>query len=194
MIMMRGRTYIGGNKDMRIFARTFVMLALIAGVCLPGTAKADFTLSSIGTYWSDPGGMISFNRFDTYLSGPATFSSTVGAGGAATIGYEGSFGSDGWSGVRISNILSRATGPAVTTLEWDYNFAGSFAGFPERFDINYFKDGKFVGHERYTIIAYQTYQGGFDMTQFTHAPIPPAGWLLGTGLIGLLGVRRKFTK
>jgi hypothetical protein len=164
---------------------------------------ADYTLSSIGTYWSDPDGSISFNRFDTYLSGSGTFSSTDKAGSVATIGYTGSFGGDGWRGTKISNTISQATGPDVTTLKWDYNFTGSFAGFPLRFDINYFKDGKFVGHEGYTITAYQTYQGGFDMTQYgmnmiqssvAQTPIPAAGWLLGTGLLGLIGVRRKFGK
>jgi hypothetical protein len=188
---------------MKKLVRVFTLLVLAAGICLPGIAMADYTLSSTGTYWADPGNGVVFDRFDTYFTDTSTFSAANINGNAATIGYLGSFVSDGWKGTRISDTVSRATGPATTTLIWDYNFSGSFPGFPQRFDVNYFKDSKFVGHEGYAITAYQKYQGGFDMVQYgsdmmqssvAQTPIPAAGWLLGTGLIGLIGVRRRFGK
>jgi hypothetical protein len=185
---------------MKLFARVAMLFGLLAVICLPGIAMADFTLSSIGTYWSDPGGSILFDRFETYYSGAATFSGAAVNDSAATIGYRGSFSSAGWTGEKISDTVSRAFGPAVTTLNWDYNFSGGFASLPQRFDINYFKGDTFIGHEGYSITAYQTYQGGFDKTLYAPValmaaaapvPIPAAGWLLGAGLICLVGVRRR---
>jgi hypothetical protein len=182
---------------MKRFLIAFVLLTPMFLSALPGAARAEFTLSgSTGLYWSQPGvALVSqFDRFDTYFSDSAVFSGSDVGGSAATIGYGGSFsGADGWKGIKISDTVSQALGPAVTNLNWDYYFSGSFA-YPQKFDINYFRNNIFVGHESYTITGYQAYRGGFDMVQYTHAPIPAAGWLLGTGLVGLIGIRRRLSK
>ena len=42
-----------------------------------------------------------------------------------------------------------------------------------------------------------TYAAGpenFDNLSFNQVPIPAAAWLLGSGLIGLVGIRRKFSE
>jgi len=175
-------------------SKGFILVAvLLAGlVCMPGTASADFTLSSVGTYWSQPG-TISFDRFDTYFTDTATFSNAVVLGNVATIDYNGTFNAAGWTGTKISGTVSQATGPAIVNMAWDYNFSGTFAGFPIRFDINYFKNGSFLGHEGYTIVN-QTYTGGFDQIPYAPVPIPPTVWMLGAGLMGMGLFRKRIKK
>ena len=170
-----------------------VMLCLSMLAIMPGMAAADYTLSSAGTYWASPkpgdpslapytGGVptgFAFTSFDTYFSDTATFK------GTGTIGYGGSFNlTDGWSGVILSDTKSRAMGGLTSTLKWDYSFAGTLK-WPLVFDINYFNGSDFVGHEHYSISG-QTYTGGFDKNQVV--PLPPSILLLGSGLLGLVGL------
>ena len=185
---------------MKKFRKVIMLLAVAAVICLPGMAMADYTLQA-GTnfYWSQPGS-ITFDQFDTYFSNGTTFSSAVIDGDVATIGWGGSFnGTDGWVGTKISDTLSRATGNDTSVLNWNYNFNGALpASYPLTFDINYYLDGRFVGHEGYQITAWNTYTppNGFNQVEYNSnaVPEPATMLLLGFGLVGLAGARRKFKK
>ena len=186
----------------RNLLKIVMVLALAAVVCLPGMAMADFTLSSAGTYWAAPkagdpslapyaGGVpagFSFTAFDTFFTDTTTFT------GNGTIGYGGTFNAtDGWTGTVVGAHESHASGNLATNgFKWDYIFAGSAPTFPLVFDINYFNEGTFVGHEHYSING-RAYAGGFDLNQSNAVPIPPSALLLGSGLLGLVGIgwRRK---
>lgn len=186
----------------RNLLKIFLMMALAVVVCLPGMALADFTLSSAGTYWSAPkagdpslapyvGGVpvgFSFTAFDTFFTDSTTFT------GNGTIGYGGTFNTtDGWTGTVVGAHESYASGNLATSgFTWNYIFAGSGPTFPLVFDINYFNEGTFVGHEHYSING-QVYAGGFDLNQYSAVPVPPSVLLLGSGLLGLVGLR-KFRK
>jgi hypothetical protein len=50
-----------------------------------------------------------------------------------------------------------------------------------------------VAHWTDTEFSWDRYEGTLTLTA-TAAPVPAAVWLLGTGLVGLFGVRRRFTK
>jgi hypothetical protein len=188
--------------------RMLVVVALALAICLPGMALADTTLSAaLGYGWEMPksgdpslapyaGGVPSpftITSFEVYFSDTVTFSSTVdSSGNAAIIAYGGtSFVDNNWTGNYVSGNYATASGDAISSgLKWDFNFLSTPIR-PITFDINYFNAGTFVGHEHYTFPIGGTYAGGFDMTR---VPLPPSVLLMGTGLLGLVGLawrRRK---
>ncbi len=66
--------------------------------------------------------------------------------------------------------------------------------FTDKFDGQY--PINTVGGNRYGLFAYMNVPGGLavDNTSLEVVPIPPAAWLLGSGLLGLVVIRRRVQK
>ena len=173
-----------------------MVLALVTVICLPGVALAvtDYSLGQLenagyGNGWySDPLG-ITFDQMETYFTGPNVLSTATVGGNAGTFGFATYYGGPtvaGWVGTTASNTHTSAAGPAVSNMTWDYNFAGDQPNtvFPLTITIEYFNSGKELGYEAYTFTSGSSYSGGY-----TPVPLPPSMLLLGSGLLGLVGLR-----
>jgi hypothetical protein len=180
----------GRKKMKRTLMKSLMFLALGAIISLPGVASADYTFSSItGYFWEQSISGLPFDRIDTTITGPNLFSPALdAAGNAATIDHGNNvFIAAGWKGSYLSPTESTASGPAVLNLQWDWNFAGNVPNpaLPITLRINYYSNNVLEGYELYTMGSGGSYSGDY------HAPLPPTVVLLGSGLLGLLGLRRK---
>jgi hypothetical protein len=175
----------------RTLMKSLMFLALSAVISLPGVASADYTFSLItGYFWQQSISGLPFDRIDTTITGPNLFSAAVdAAGNAATIDHGNNvFTAAGWKGSYVSGTESTASGPAVVNLQWDWNFSGNVPNpaLPITLKIDYYYNNVFEGFELYTMGSGGGYSGDYH-----HAPLPPSVLLLGSGLLGLIGLRRK---
>jgi hypothetical protein len=181
------------------FAKVLMVLALGAVICLPGMAMADFLMSDVsGWHWTDPGlypnqndPNFKYDAFNTYITGGAeTFSNAFVGTDKATV----LFNLGSWTGTYVSPTASHAQGPEQglgQTLQWNYNFvdiAPPATVFPYSIKIDYFDKGNYLGYEHYTI------NGGDAQGGFTPVPLPPSMLLMGSGLVGLVGLRGRRRK
>ena len=175
----------------RTLIKSLMVLALGAVICLPGVASADYTFFSItGYFWEQSISGLAFDRIETTITGPNLFSATEDvAHNAATIDHGNNvFIAAGWKGSYVSGTESTASGPAVVNLQWDWNFAGTVptAALPMTLRIDYYFNNVLEGYELYTMGS-----GGSFSGDYHHAPLPPSVLLMGSGLLGLIGLRRK---
>ncbi|OGR24691.1 MAG: hypothetical protein A2139_13020 [Desulfobacca sp. RBG_16_60_12] len=179
------------KKMKRTFSKSLMFLVLGAVISLPGVASADYTFFSItGYFWEQSISGLPFDRIDTTITGPNLFSAVEDtAGNAATIDHGNNvFTAAGWHGSYLSGTKSTASGPAVVNLQWDWNFAGNIPNqaLPMTLRIDYYFNNVLEGYELYTMGSSGGYSGDYQPI-----PLPPTVLLLGTGLLGLVGLRRK---
>lgn len=177
---------------MKTLVKLLMLLTLGAVICLPGMASADYTFSSItGYFWEQSISGLAFDRIDTTITGPNLFSKVEDAAhNAATIDHGNNvFINAGWKGLYVSDTQSTAFGPAVVKLQWDWNFTGNVPdkALPMTLRIDYYSNNVLEGYELYTMGSGGSYSGDYHP-----APLPPTVLLLGTALLGLIGLRRKF--
>ena len=178
---------------MKRLAKVIMLLALAAVICLPGIGLADYTTIGEPTEtgsWSqqfNESGVGLFNIIEAFSLSGNSFEPTPFTG----------FSNGGWSGSLVNPTYALGTGPAVTSLNWWINFFGAKAS-PLVFDFLAWNND--VIRERahaswsgsswtITVLSGEGEPGEYDRSA---VPIPAAVWLLGTGLVGLFGIRRRF--
>ena len=184
---------------MKSLIKVLMVLALGAVICLPSVASA--TISLLGNYggyenWpptiSTPySGNI--DRMDVYITeGTATFASPYL--GDPT-GYPPLFSTQNFTATYISDtevMGTTTTVGGVAAVNYDVFFDGSSTILPLTLDTNYFLDGLFVCHETLSFPSSGGYIDTYDLNQ---VPLPPSALLMGSGLLGLVGLgwRRRQT-
>jgi hypothetical protein len=173
---------------MKTLVKLLMLLALGAIICLPGMASADYVQNWVenglykGTYQT-------WDTAEAFLLSPGTW---IGTGLTINSGT-------GWTATLINPTYALATGtPFISSTQGDFSFTTSATDLtgPFSFDWVLSSGGTTVGVQRsiYTPGAGWSYA---DVTanppqeSRSHVPLPPTALLLGTGLLGLLGLRRK---
>jgi hypothetical protein len=184
------------DKKMKSMTKVFMVLALVAVICLPGMAMADYTFGSIGLLDNYPAAWLgngpNIDKIDTYITGGSVTFASSGILADGQYGYATYFA--GWTGQEITNTNAIATtGTPSSTVIFDYKFAGSPSS-TFTMDVNFYNSGVFQLHEHgvYTA-AGAILSDVYDSNQYTAIPLPPTVLLLGSGLLGLVGLgwRRK---
>lgn len=127
------------------------------------------------------------NKIEIFMTSGADFEADGGVSNATV---------SGWTTTVINPTYAVSTGPVMNVgAQFDIYFGGNVAALT--FDII------FWGDEGVVSAYHSTYNGNWYFTQFvtdgsgydrSPVPIPGAVWLLGSGLIGLAGIRRRFKR
>ena len=184
----------------KILPRFMIILALAAAICLPGMADADYIQGwSENGWYGTPASQQTWDKAEAFLVSGGTWT----APGLTIAAMD-------WAATLINPTYARATGPAFnSSLQGFFNFTtyatDRTCTDPFVFDWILSYGNTIVGFDRLT----WTLAAGGDWTltesqipaaQFTdesslenrsHAPLPPTMLLLGSGLIGLVLLRRK---
>ena len=179
---------------MKVLIKLLILLTLGAVICLPGMAVADWTSVDQGWYDNYPlanAPAVNLDRIDFYITDGTAF----GSGGVVE------YGSPGFSGWTITNLsathIVATNASAPTSGTWMYQLADPGPAANWTLIWNGFYQGNFVLGETDNVIngACDFGPSGngvyFSDTPYTPVPLPPTLLLLGTGLLGLIGLRRK---
>lgn len=129
-----------------------------------------------------------FNEMEAFMVSGSTFEAD---------GFV-NFSSGGWSGALLRPDYIKAVGSALDYLQFDIKFVTAQIT-PLVFDFLAWNDGELQEQVRATwsgggwsFGTTPVVSSGYDRS--AAVPIPPTVWLLGSGLLGLVGLRRKFRK
>ena len=160
-------------------------LCLVVMIAVPASASMtqEFRQNNLGPYDSMEFFITSTGtEFDS--PGITGFHSSLPSGADAT-----------WGGTTINPEYLYASGDEVTTLRFYLHFIGNTN--PMTFDVLTYNGSTLleaVGATydgSWSFIEYDLNNFDPDTYDRTATPIPAAIWLLGSGLVGLVGVRRK---
>jgi hypothetical protein len=182
---------------MKTLVKSLVILALAAVICLPGVASAYIT----GGTWIETGaetGSHSFTKIEIFADAATTLTDVVLYGLSAST----------WTNTLVNSHYSVAQGTYTgsVTFTWQFPDPG-----------NQYREIEYLVWNGDTLLSQQHlafnqsgwyvpegtgswgyYPGdgvhdfsGNPLPSSSHAPIPASLVLLGTGLVGLIGLRRK---
>jgi len=177
---------------MKTLVKLLILLTLGAVICLPGMAYADYVQS-----WTENGiyqGVTqTWDKEEIFLKTPGNWTGT---------GLSG-FSAAGWSPLLqlINPQYALATGPLYNpTVSGNFNYTTSSTNEtdPYTWDMFLWNGDSLVGVQRSTWTSagwvYSDLTATPPAENRAHAPLPPTLLLMGTGLLGLLGLRRKFKR
>jgi hypothetical protein len=174
---------------MKTLVKSLVILALAAVICLPGVASADYTY--VQTWYENglygtPSKPQTWNMVEAILVTPGATWVDTGLSGLSA---------QGWTVASVTPQIAQAFAPTPGSLYtvaqggnfWFTTTATSPTNNGVSFDWLLYNGATFVGGE---LINFSS-GGVWSASELTHAPVPATVLLLGTGLLGLIGLRRK---
>jgi hypothetical protein len=174
---------------MKTLVKLLVALALAANISLPGVASADYTYTQTwyenGVYGT-PAQLQTFDMVKAILVIPGATWIDPGLTGLSA---------PGWTATLLTPQIAQASAPTPGSL-YDVSKSGNFwftttATSPTNTGVTFewllYNGATFVGGE---LISFSS-GGVWSASELTHAPLPPTLLLLGSGLLGLIGMRRK---
>jgi hypothetical protein len=170
----------------KTLVKSLAILALSTVILLPGVASADYTYTQTwyenGLYGT-PATVKTFDMVKAILvTSDATWVGTGLTGLTAP----------GWSVDLVNPQTAQASAASLYNVAVSGNFGfTTTATTPMDTGVTFqwllYNCGTFVGGELITFSS----GGVWSASEMTHAPIPGSLVLLGTGLVGLIGLRRK---
>jgi hypothetical protein len=173
--------------------KTFTLVVLCLSLIICVSANASITYEFYASNAS-MGFFIDYNNNNTpvydYLTVPASFSLTV-----PTFVTSGSSFSTGFDSYSISTSLMSSGDASAGSVTFYMNYMSSGRDViiigDSKLGWNYqFSAGTFSAVGSYDTISADSNIAHLNVTESAPVPIPAAVWLLGSGLIGLIGVRR----
>jgi hypothetical protein len=169
------------NKKM---LKLILVLAVGIVICLPCIASAwTYRIGDDGQ-WN--GLHYDIDKFEFFII----------SGGPFADPSQTDFSVSGWHATLVNPQYSLATGPGADSLYWTFNFAGPSTG-TIILDWLAYSGGGLLGDVRVTITGTGgsfSYVNTVDPPSYDRSaiPLPATILLLGTGLLGLVGLRRQF--
>ncbi len=172
---------------MKTLVKLLMLLTLGAVICLPGVASADYVQG-----WTENGIYLgvtqTWDKAEIFLKTPGNWIGT---------GLSG-FSAAGWSAALINPQYALASGSLYNpTVSGNFAFTTSSTNEtdPYTWDLFLWNGDKLVGVQRSTWTSAGWVYADLTATPPTenraHAPLPASILLLGTGLLGLIGLQRK---
>jgi hypothetical protein len=181
----------------KTLVKSLIVMALVAVICLPGVASAYLT----GGTWIETGaqtGYAPFTKIEVFADASTTLTGVVLFGLSAP----------GWTNTLVNPRYSVAEGPPPGSVLFTWQFPDPGNQYRE---IEYLVwNGDTLNSQQHLVFnqsgwyvpsgtgSWGYYQGdGVNdyyhnpLPSSSHAPLPPTVLLLGTGLLGLIGLRRK---
>jgi hypothetical protein len=169
------------KKGLLIFL--LLSFSLLIGPANPASAWT-YNIGDDG-WWN--GTHYNLDKLEFFILSPGTFANPS----------QTDFSVPGWQAAWVNPTYSVATGPGAGAVFWTFHFADPYSG-PITLDWLAYSGGNFLGDARVTFTG-----GSFSYNNLINpdpssydrsaVPLPPTVLLLGTGLLGLLGLRRKAT-
>jgi hypothetical protein len=182
---------------LKTLVKYLIVMALAANICQPGVASAYLT----GGTWIETGaetGSVPFTKIEVFADASTTLTDVVLYGLSAP----------GWTNTLVNPQYSVAQGPppGSVTFTWQFPDPGDQYRAIEYLVWN----GDILLSQQHLVFnqsgwyvpagtgSWGYYQGdgvqdfsGNPLPARSHAPLPATVLLLGTGLLGLIGLRRK---
>jgi hypothetical protein len=176
---------------LKTLVKWLILLSLAGTICLPGMASADYVQGWVenGLY---AGSYTTWNKAEAFLLSDGSWTGT---------GLTINSGS-GWTATLINPTYALATGNLFdSSTQGNFYFTTSATDLtsPFSFDWVLSNDRGIVGVQRSIYTpgegwSYLDSTSNPPLENRAHAPIPPTALLLGTGLLGLFWLRRKFER